>query len=400
MTDATATAAPTREKPTTSSFLPRVALVFTGWTTLHLAVVAALLHGLAPGGWWPFVAIYAYLLLAIVLLIRSFRPDAYPTKATRLFVMRPFWYAQIVLLPASLAGAFGFVLGLPFHAPLAAGRTGALLAGAAALLLIVVGYVGSKALVVRRLTFTFADLPEAFDGVRIAQLSDLHVGPHTSARFLRRIVRAVEREKPDLVAHTGDQVDDYDVDVARFAAFFGPLRAPLGVYAIAGNHDVYAGWPGVRDGMQAAGMRVLVNEATPIERQGARLWIAGTGDPAGLRTFGDAQPEVAPDIPKTLADVPPGAFVLALAHNPALWPALQARGVHLTLSGHTHHGQLSVPWLKWSLASPFLELAMGSYQRDASSLYIHPGTNYWAVPLRVGAWPEVAIVTLRRATQA
>ena len=84
-----------------------------------------------------------------------------------------------------------------------------------------------------------------------------------------------------------------------------------------------------------------------------------------------------------------------LAHNPALWPALARGGVTLTLSGHTHHGQLSIPRLGWSLASPFLELAMGVHRAGDSLLYIHPGTNFWGIPFRIGALPEVAVLTLR-----
>ena len=90
--------------------------------------------------------------------------------------------------------------------------------------------------------------------------------------------------------------------------------------------------------------------------------------------------------------MPRGAFTIALAHNPALWPALADRGVALTLSGHTHYGQVAVPRLKWSLASVFLDLAMGAYQRGRSLLYINPGTNYWGLPLRLGALPEVTVV--------
>ena len=104
-----------------------------------------------------------------------------------------------------------------------------------------------------------------------------------------------------------------------------------------------------------------------------------------------------PDIDRTLAQVPAGAFTLALAHNPALWPRLANRHVQLTLSGHTHHGQVSIPRLRWSLASLFLEYAMGSYRRGGSLLYINPGTNYWGLPLRIGALPEVTVLTLRRA---
>ena len=107
-------------------------------------------------------------------------------------------------------------------------------------------------------------------------------------------------------------------------------------------------------------------------------------------------PSVAPDVERTLAAVPPGAFTLALAHNPALWPQLAARDVDLTLSGHTHYGQLAVPRLGWSMASLFLELAMGTYRTGDSVLYINPGTNFWGIPFRIGALPEVTVVTLRR----
>jgi predicted MPP superfamily phosphohydrolase len=102
----------------------------------------------------------------------------------------------------------------------------------------------------------------------------------------------------------------------------------------------------------------------------------------------------------TLAGIPPGAVVVALAHNPILWPALAERGVALTLSGHTHHGQLSVPHLSWSLASVFLEHAMGGYQASGSLLYINPGTNYWGLPFRIGALPEVTVIELRRGEPA
>ena len=89
--------------------------------------------------------------------------------------------------------------------------------------------------------------------------------------------------------------------------------------------------------------------------------------------------------------------VLALAHNPALWPALAQRGVTLTLSGHTHWGQLALPKLGWSMASPFLEHAMGGHEKGNSLLYINPGTGYWGIPFRLGAWSEITQVTLRSA---
>jgi predicted MPP superfamily phosphohydrolase len=122
----------------------------------------------------------------------------------------------------------------------------------------------------------------------------------------------------------------------------------------------------------------------------------GTGDPAGRSIVASG---AAPDVDAALRDVPPGTFTIALAHNPSLWPALADRGVHLTLSGHTHWGQLALPAFKWSLAGVFLDHAMGVVSRGESVLYIHPGTGFWGIPFRIGARPEVAIITLKRGSR-
>jgi uncharacterized protein len=377
-------------------FLAIMSTVFVGWSLAFGAIPAALVVGLVPGGWWMMLGAWLVLVLVpLVILVRGFRVRAYPSSFVRLFAMRPFWYVQMGLPLVAIPSLVAWLVGLPFGQALAWGRFVALAMVALVALFYAAGYWGAQRLVVRKLTITFPDLPEGLHGMTIAQLSDHHVGPHTNRSLLRRAVAAVEREKPDIIVHTGDQVDDYHQDVDHFVKAFGALKAPLGVYAIAGNHDVYAGWPGVRAGMEAAGMRVLVNDAEPVKRGAGEVWVVGTGDPAGAQSFGGYS-EVAPDVDRAMSRVPAGAFSLVLAHNPALWPALAAKGARLTLSGHTHHGQLSIPALKWSLASPFLDLSMGEYERGASRLYIHPGTNHWGLPMRIGAWPEVAIITLTR----
>jgi predicted MPP superfamily phosphohydrolase len=259
------------------------------------------------------------------------------------------------------------------------------------------GYVGTRRLLVRHLELSFDDLPAGLDGLRIVQLSDLHVGPHTSRRHLARVAEAVRIAEPDLLALTGDQVDDYERDVEPFAAALGALSAPLGVFAIAGNHDIIAGWDAVRRGLERAGITVLVNRAVALERGGSRFWLAGTGDPAGRGWSRGGGAHAAPDLDRTVDGVAPGEFVVALAHNPALWPGLAERGVELTLSGHTHYGQLAIPRLGWSVASLFLEHAMGVYRSGRAVLYINPGTNFWGVPLRIGTPPEVTVVTIRAA---
>ncbi|HEX3129226.1 MAG TPA: metallophosphoesterase, partial [Thermoanaerobaculia bacterium] len=273
--------------------------------------------------------------------------------------------------------------GAPFGAAVSAARWALLIAASAFAVAAVAGYIGSRWLRVKELDVRFSDLPESLEGLRIVQISDLHVGPHTSRSYLAAVSRKVRDARPDLIAITGDQVDDYARDVDSFAEAFAGLSAPLGVFAVPGNHDVYAGWSAVRAGLEAMGLTVLVNDAVEVRRGTDSFWVAGTGDPAG----GGAKP----DLGRTLARVPEGAFTIALAHNPALWPGLARRGVHLTLSGHTHYGQFSIPSLGWSLASPFLEYAMGTHRFAESLLYINPGTNYWGLPFRIGALPEVTV---------
>jgi predicted MPP superfamily phosphohydrolase len=346
------------------------ALLLAGWTTLPL--LAFVRNG---GGW-----------------------RRYPTAAFRLGVVRPALYAQLVLPFAAGAGALGGLAGLaagdaPGWARWAVAGT---LGAAAAVLL--AGWVGSRRLHVREIEARVAGLPPAFDGLRIVQLSDLHVGPHTSRRFLEHVTATAAALRPDVVTITGDLVDDRAEDVAAFSAVTARLRAPLGVFLIPGNHDVYAGWDAVERGLRAhTDAHVLVNDVHLLRRGGAALALLGTGDPAGMHR---GPRHAAPDVAGAFARVPPGVSVVAFAHNPALWPALAGHGAALTLSGHTHWGQLALPRHGWSLASPFQPHAMGGYQEGDALLFVHPGTGFWGIPFRLGAYPEVTAVTLRRAEDA
>jgi uncharacterized protein len=173
---------------------------------------------------------------------------------------------------------------------------------------------------------------------------------------------------------------------------------------------VYAGWDEVERALrESTDATVLVNDARVVERDGARLALVGLGDPAaragvpakgGPLGGGAGTSRAAPDIDRAFARVPDDVVSVAVAHNPVLWPPLAERGAALTLSGHTHWGQLALPRLGWSLASPFLEHAMGGHRLGDSLLYIHPGTGYWGLPFRLGALPEVTLVRLRRAERA
>jgi len=366
------------------------------WLGGSWLVVGAVLHPVLPGGWYAVAAGLILYAVPVYLLVSGLTGARYPSALMRLFVFRPFWYLMLFMPLLAAAGTVGVLAGLPFAASRVVGSWS--LAVAAALLAVaaLLGYVGARQLVVRYLDVRLPNLPAPFEGLRIVQVSDVHVGPHTSRRHLARIAEAVRDAVPDLVVHTGDQVDDFARDVEHFVAALGSVTAPLGVFAIAGNHDVIAGWDGVRQGLENAGIAVLVNEAVPIERDGERIWLAGTGDPAGNSWQRGGGLSAAPDIDRTLSGIPSGEPIVALAHNPALWPELVRRGVNLTLSGHTHYGQLAIPDWGWNIASSFLDLSMGVHREDGSLLYINPGTNYWGVPFRIGTPPEVTVHTLSR----
>lgn len=372
------------------------------WLVFHLtgwSIVAALLAPLLPGGALTAAALPVVTALPILELARRFRTGerrSYPGRAVRLLVMRPFWYGQLAGPLLGGAGLLGVLLGLPFGAPGAWGRGALTLAAGALLLLAVAGWLGSRRLRVKRLTASWPDLPAALEGLRIAQVSDLHVGPHLPRAYLERVRRAVDDARADMVLVTGDLVDDFAPDADVYARWFGSIQAPLGVFISPGNHDVYAGWDDVRARLEQLPATVLVNEWHTVRRGGAELAVVGLGDPAGRHWRRDGGADVAPAPERAVAGIPPGVFTVALAHNPVLWPELARLGVRLTLSGHTHWGQFAHPARAWSLASHFLEHAMGTHSTGSSLLYIHPGTGYWGIPFRLGAWPEVAIVELRR----
>lgn len=368
-----------------------VILAITGLAWL---LVGAIMHPLIPGGFGTVFVAWALSVTPLLVLVRNLATGGAPSAWVRLLLFRPFWYAQLLMLPLALAGGVAALLGLAFDAGARTGQVVILVLSALLVLAGIAGYFGSRRLVVRTVVLRPRGLPAGLDGLRIVQLSDLHVGPHTPVKQLGRIATATRSAKAHLIAYTGDQVDDYPADIDHFRAAFAGLTAPLGVYAIPGNHDVYAGWSDVRRRTERIGIRVLVNEAVALEHGGERFWLAGTGDPAGHQM--SRGPETgAPDLDRTMASVPKGAFSVVLAHNPALFPHLADRGAKVVLSGHTHHGQLSIPSRGWSLASVFLEYAMGTYERNGALLYVSPGTNYWGIPFRIGAWPEVTIIELR-----
>lgn len=148
----------------------------------------------------------------------------------------------------------GALIGVPFDASGSFGRWALTTTVPVLAWIGIAGYFDSRRLVSKRLDVYLPRLPASFDGLKMVQISDLHVGPHTSREFLKEVKERVMKEEPDLVAITGDQVDDFAQDVDYFNAAFGELEAPCGVFAVPGNHDVYAGWGGSPSGIAEHGL--------------------------------------------------------------------------------------------------------------------------------------------------
>jgi predicted MPP superfamily phosphohydrolase len=232
------------------------------------------------------------------------------------------------------------------------------------------------------------DLPPALEGLRIAHMSDLHVGPTIRKRTLERIIKRVENARPDLLAFTGDAVDGM---VAELAPFLEPLRAfqpRLGKFYVPGNHEYY--WAGNAwvEKFRELGFRTLPNRNTVVAVDGASLLLAGVTDPAAADAGGEA-----PDVEKARAGE--GFPRILLAHRPDFAEPAAKAGFQLQLSGHTHGGQF-FPWtliIGWFHRHP-----QGLHRVGKMWLYVSKGTGYWGPPVRLGARPEVAILVLKRGT--
>jgi predicted MPP superfamily phosphohydrolase len=245
---------------------------------------------------------------------------------------------------------------------------------------------------VRRLDVPLERWPPGLDGLTVAAVADLHTGaPHVDERKVERVVARVQRESPDLIALLGDYADPthalgVPVDPERVAERLGELRAPLGVFAVLGNHDWYHYGERVPRALRAAGIEVLENDAASVERGGEVLWVAGLADPNRRQARVEA----------TLAMVPPGAPLIALTHDPDLFTQLRDRAA-VTLAGHTHGGQLSVPLLRRAVAPTRHGYVRGEVREHGGYMYVSRGVGTSHIPMRMAAPPEIAVLRLRAA---
>lgn len=230
-------------------------------------------------------------------------------------------------------------------------------------------------------------LPDSLRGYRIAQISDLHVGPSLKGDWLARIVERVNALDADLVAVTGDLIDGTVATLRAEIAPLAGLRGRDGVFFVTGNHEYYWDGPAWCEHVTDLGLQALVNEHRVIERSGARVVVAGCTDyAAGKNTPGHASDPEAALFGAPLADVK-----VLLAHQPKSIDAAVRAGADLQLSGHTHGGQFFPFNLLVGFAHPF---SRGLGKRDRTWIYVNPGTGYWGPPLRHGVPAEITLLRL------
>jgi predicted MPP superfamily phosphohydrolase len=247
--------------------------------------------------------------------------------------------------------------------------------------------------VAREVRVPIARWPQRLPPLRIAAIADVHAGaPHMTLDALGDIVARVNAARPDLIVLLGDYVI-HGIIGGRFiepepiAMALGRLRAPLGVYAVTGNHDWWYDGPRVTAALTDAGIRVLDDAAAPLPTSGPPVWIAGVGDlwtrPADVR--------------RALAEVPAEAPVLVITHNPDLFPDVPAR-VLLTLAGHTHGGQVDLPLLgRLIVPSRYgARYAIGHVREDGRDLFVTPGLGTSILPVRFRVPPEISLLTVGR----
>ncbi|MGG3508224.1 metallophosphoesterase [Paenibacillus lautus] len=240
---------------------------------------------------------------------------------------------------------------------------------------------------ITRRTLALPSLPKAFDGMKVVHFSDLHLGFHTGAKDVARVVQAIQNEKPDMICFTGDMVDGNTEDMRAAIQPFTELKAPLGLFSILGNHD-YKDVETLISMEEEAGFQVLRNTAVKLRRDGAVIAVAGLDD----AFWGQ------PDPAAVIQDLPDGMFKLLLMHEPDYADTTVAHSFHLQLSGHSHGGQIRLPWIGEVITPPGAKrYVQGLYTIGSRGmlLYVNRGIGTTQLPFRFLCKPELTVLTLR-----
>lgn len=261
---------------------------------------------------------------------------------------------------------------------------------------------------IRRKQIFLSNLPAAFDGLRIAQLSDIHSGSFFNKTAVKGGVEMLLQEKPDIVMFTGDLVNNKASEIAGYIDIFNKVKAPLGVYSTLGNHDYgdYASWSSqqakvsnlndLKKAHEIMGWNLMMNENKIITSNGEQLAILG------IENWGTGRFPRYGDLSKAYEGTKDVPVKLLLSHDPSHWDAQirpEFKDIAITFSGHTHGFQLGVELgdFKWSPAQYLYKQWAGLYEENNQYLYVNRGFGYLGFPGRIGILPEITIIELKSA---
>lgn len=337
----------------------------------------------------------AWLLFVLIMAIASQRIDS--TLKDR---KKPEWQTQLFDLPFfvlwcaaffSLLTSTTFGLVFAIVAALLGNSLGTMF-GEANMLLFSLGavislygiYVRRRWVLIDRRTIHAGTSP--LKGLRIAHLSDLHIGSFANLETGLAWAEMANRENADLVVVTGDLVSNGIAFHADIVEVLAALRAKTGVYVSMGNHDYFGNGEPLLSMMRERGICVLRNEGVSLEHQGAPYYLCATDDLWSKRA------SIADALKSRVGDVP----TILMAHQPELFDEAKSNNVLLTLSGHTHGGQVAMPFLAETLSLAHLayRYAVGIYRDGDAWLYISPGLGTTGPPIRIGAAPTLAVLTI------
>lgn len=240
---------------------------------------------------------------------------------------------------------------------------------------------------VKRVPIRLKKLPATLRGLRLVQLTDMHVGLTIGREFVDDVVRKVNALEPDIVAITGDLIDGTVADLGHAVAPLGEIQARLGTYFVTGNHEYYSGADSWLGFLESIGIRALRNEHVELEKNGDMIHVAGVDDWTAHQ-FGNGH---GADVQRALAGRDASKPVVLLAHQPVQFDEAREHGVDLQISGHTHGGQIFPFGFLTRLVQPFLS---GLHQRGESQIYVSSGTGYWGPPMRIAAPSEITLIEL------
>lgn len=246
----------------------------------------------------------------------------------------------------------------------------------------------ATSLSLERLQVTLARLPKRLDGFKIIHLSDIHHSPFTSFEHIERTVKIANRLRPDMFVLTGDYVSHEAAYIHPVAKLLGGLKAEFGTHACLGNHDHWTDPDEIVSAFTDSGINMLVNQGFRFEARGASFWLAGVDDHMVGKT----------DLPSAMRGSYPDEMKLLLAHNPIIFRKAVRAGIDLTLSGHTHGGQIRVRDAEKRLIRR-RKLSNGLHARKDSQIYITRGIGTVVLPVRYQCPPEITLLELHSPSQ-